>query len=485
MRLVLDLGSSSTRALLYDDAGVAVAGPMPREVFSFAVDETGRSEDDVDAAFARVIAVIDAVAAQVPAGAEIRSICFSAYATSLVAIDLDGRARSPVFTYADTRAASAARGLRGTYDDAAALQRTGCRILANYWPGRIAWLRNTQPDVLQARWLCGLADAIAFRLSGVMRTGVSLAAWTGLLDRTSRDWDETWLAALALPRAQLPPIDRASGDAPGLLERWRARWPFLAQARLSTPVGDGAAANIGSGCVDPAHIAVTVGTTGAMRVVAPVDLAPVVLPPALWNYFVDHAHVLIGGATTEGGNVFAWARQTLRLPAGDALEAAIAAHSPDAHGLTVLPTLAGERSPGYAEDIRGTLHGLSLGTTPVDIARACMEAIAMRLATIGAVLRSTGIARPDASQVASGGALESSPSWCQMIADASGAPLILADTSEATSRGAALIAARADGQPFSSPEALGRIFVPIAAHTAIYRAAAERQQALYQKLYSR
>jgi gluconokinase len=203
----------------------------------------------------------------------------------------------------------------------------------------------------------------------------------------------------------------------------------------------------------------------------------------LWSYRVDHDHDLIGGATTEGGNVMAWARQNLRVPEANALEAALAALKPDAHGMTVLPTFAGERSPGYAEDIRATLHGLSLDTSPAEIMRALMEGIAMRLAMICDALREAGIANKDATLAASGGALQASPAWCQIIADAAGVPLEVADMPEATSRGVALLALGSwlsDHQPIANSASL--VYHPIPQHHSIYRAAMARQQELYAKL---
>jgi sugar (pentulose or hexulose) kinase len=126
---------------------------------------------------------------------------------------------------------------------------------------------------------------------------------------------------------------------------------------------------------------------------------------------------------------------------------------------------------------------LSLKTSPVDIVRACMEAIAVRLSTINEALRADGMADRDAMLVASGGALEQSPVWCQMIADACGAPLVLADTSEATSAGVARVAAWRFAETRSTA-ATGRAFVPNPRYTAVYRAARERLNALYAQVVS-
>lgn len=502
MILVLDLGSSSTRAMLYDDQANAVPDAMARVKFDFAVGEDGRSEDDAGAAFERVVQVLDelhTVAAKRNASG-IAHIGISAYASSMVCLNDAGQPITPVYTYADTRCAADARYLRAQFDEMDALQRTGCRIRANYLPARIAWLRRTQPEAFaRTRWFASLSDYIMLRLFGRMSTGISVASWTGLLNKASSAWDETWIDVLDISKEQLPAISRSHNlsqrERRGeivplqLLSEWQSRWPLFKNAICQPPIGDGAAANVGSGCVDPSRIAVTVGSTAAMRVVAPIEnRKPKIVNAALWSYRIDHNHDLIGGATTEGGNVMAWARGTLRLPEADALESALTRMSPDAHGMTVLPTFAGERSPGYAEDIRATLHGLSLDTSPAEIVRALMEGIAMRLAMICDALRESGIANKDATLAASGGALHASPAWCHMIADAAGVSLEVADLPEATSRGVALLAngywlsnerTSASGQIANSQSL---IYHPNPQHHSIYRAAMARQQELYAKL---
>lgn len=486
MILVLDLGSSSTRAGLYAHASAAPVA-IARRTFDFSVDERGRSEDDPRAALARVIDVMDELAPAAARLPRIEWIGVSSYATSLLVLDATGQPLTPAYTYADTRAAADARRMRQAFDELETLQRTGCRLRANYWPARIAWLQRTQPELsARMRRLVSLPDYLTHALCGELRSGVSIAAWTGMLNRATRDWDRAWLERLGLRAEQLAPVWTQQAQPLTLSPPWAARWPWLKHAQFAPPLGDGAAANIGSGCVDASQVAVTIGTTAAMRVVADATSASQAqLPQALWQYFVDHAHALIGGATTEGGNVFAWARRTLQLPPEAELERALADMQPNAHGLTVLPTFAGERSPGYAEDIRATLHGLSLSSSGVDIVRACMEAIAIRLAQLNAALRESGLARQDARLVASGGALETSPAWCQMVADACGSALVLADTSEATSRGVAMVAAWQSGQAMAgdtpAPTA-GRVFEPRPAHTQAYRAAGERLAALYAAL---
>ncbi len=490
MILVLDLGSSSTRASLYDDRAQAVPDAWARAPVDFVVGEDGRCEDDPRAAFERVVTVLDALHAKTSSALPpITDIGISAYAASLVCLDEHGVPLTPVYTYADTRCAEDARRLRAQHDELAALQRTGCRIRANYLPAKLAWIARTQPDVFRAtRWFASLSDYVRLRLFGQMQAGVSVASWTGLLNRHTGDWDEAWLDALGVARAQLPPIACDAERLEGLRPEWAARWPKFAAARCHPPLGDGAAANVGSGCVDASRIAVTIGSTAAMRVVRRREAEESYrLLPALWAYRVDHAHELIGGATTEGGNVFAWAQRVLRLPDESELEDRLAALSPDAHGLTVLPTFAGERSPGYAEDIRATLHGLSLDSDPVEIVRALMEGVAYRLAHIGDALRASGAASADAALVGSGGALQASPTWRQIIADVTGLPLRVASEAEVTSRGVAVwVSCQVAGldirHHYADPPGHLVTHQSVYAHHAIYRAAMARQEELYAKL---
>lgn len=479
--LVIDLGSSSTRALLYDRDAQLVPGAVARKTFNFDLGADGRSEDDPKAAFERVCEVIDNVMARHEVqDVKISAIGISAYASSLLCLDEAGQPLTPVYTYADTRFTYDARVLRGEVDELSALQRTGCRVRANYVPARIAWIRRTLPHVFRTtHWFASLSDYLCLRLFGVMRAGISVWSWSGLLNRRAMAWDSDWLNHLGITAEQLPSLARGDEWVGPLAPDFAARWPMLKETSCLPAVGDGAAANVGSSCIDDQRIAVTIGTTAALRIVNAGPYAE--LPAALWGYRVDNARELIGGATTEGGSVFQWLRKTLRLPEPAILEQAIAEMPPDAHKLTILPLFAGERSPGYSEDSRATLHGLSLDTDPVQIARACLEAIAYRLCAIYDELQT--VARPGAPLIASGGALLASPAWCQILADVTGTTLSICDEAEATSRGIAMLLLERLGvgtlNHYASTTHLGRKFQPDAQRHGIYRLAMARQKSLY------
>src|SRR2546423_15256032 len=112
-------------------------------------------------------------------------------------------------------------------------------------------------------------------------------------------------------------------------------------------IGDGAANNIGAGCATRERVALMIGTSGAMRVLGE-DEPPPALPKVLWCYRADRRRIITGGALSDGGGLYGWMTDAL-APGGHQaeIERALSAIEPDAHGLTVLPFWAGERSTGW------------------------------------------------------------------------------------------------------------------------------------------
>jgi gluconokinase len=226
-----------------------------------------------------------------------------------------------------------------------------------------------------------------------------------------------------------------------------------------------------------------IGTSGAERAVwsPPADF---VIPWGLWGYRVDERRIVMGGALNDGGSLLDWLRGSLQLPEPRAADDEVAEIEPDSHGLTVLPFWGGERNPGWADDARAAIVGLRLSTSPAMILRACLEAVALRFATIDTLLQQ---AQPSGHEViATGGALLHSRAWMQIMADALGRPVLASAEAEASSRGAALLALDAIGADASlgsnnQPVTTSR-FEPVPGATQRYRAAAERQQHLYDAL---
>jgi gluconokinase len=152
----------------------------------------------------------------------------------------------------------------------------------------------------------------------------------------------------------------------------------------------------------------------------------------------------MGGALSDGGGLYHWIKENLKLTGSDnQIENEIAGRTPDGHGLTFLPFLAGERSTGYHESARGGVIGLRTATDAIDILQAALESVAYRFAEIFDQINDAVKVK---EIIASGGALRESPVWTQMIADVLARDMSLPDTREASSRGAVLLALEAIGE---------------------------------------
>lgn len=479
--LTIDIGSSSVRTMLFDVYGHAVAQFGVREAYELHAGPDGTSVDDPDAALERVFRCIDELLADAgPLAGAIGAVAIDTLVSNFIAIDDNGRPLTPLIGYADTRNDADAAHLRQTLDEPLIHQRTGCLLRTSYWPARLAWLKRTQPDIwrMAARFIT-LGEYLELRLFGTCRAGLSPASWTGMLDRTRLVWDTPLLDDLGVEQKQFSPLANTSDPIHGLREPFGSRWPTLRDVPWFPAIGDGAAANIGSGCASPDRVALTVGTTGALRIVRNI-VADV--PAGLWCYRVDAQRALVGGATSEGGNVYAWLRRTLQLPEPQEVEQSLTHMLPDAHGLTILPLWAGERSPGWAGNAKASITGMTMATTPIEILRASLEGVAYRFALIAERL----LAGTEQAQiVVSGGGLHQSAAWTQIVADVLGRALILSQEPEATSRGAALLALEAIGaitDVATLPANDGAIIMPNLEHYAVYQGAIERQRQLYDLL---
>jgi gluconokinase len=480
--VTLDGGSSSVRAMVFDARGRSL-GIRQQQEYEPTTTPDGGVEYDADALVSRAAETLDGVMAELGSRRDgVAAVAVSTFWHTLVGVGADGRARTPIYSWADTRSAAAAEALAARLDEKAYHARTGCVLHTSYLPARLAWLAERDARGFAAtRWWTSFGEYLQLRLCGELRVSVSMASGTGLLDQHTRRWDPPTLDALALAADRLGPIVDLDARLTGLRGEFAGRWPALARVPWIPALGDGACSNIGAGCIMPDRIALMVGTSGAIRVCWPTpDLT---IPRGLWCYRVDSGRVLLGGALSNGGNLYAWLRETLRLGDPEATERELAALPPDGHGLSVLPFLAGERSTGWVPTARAAVSGMSLSTRPIDILRAGLETVAYRFALVHELLAE---ACPAADEVvATGGALLHSPTWIQIMADVLGVPVRRSAEAEASSRGAALLALEALGilpTLADAPAGFGDTVEPDRERTARYRDGLARHRQLYDAL---
>jgi len=481
--LALDIGTSSVRAIVFDRQGHTVHGLGVQQIYSLRTTPDGGAEIAAQDLLQTTITAIDHILQLTgPLATAIAAVGISTFWHSLLALDAHNAPLTPLYTWADTRSSQQAIELRNLLDERAIHARTGCVFHSSYWPAKLRWLTRTQPAIWKkAARLLSFGEYLFLHLFGDTVCSFSMASGTGLLDQQTLTWDPQLLNTLNLDPRRLSPLRDRNASFTGLRDEYAQRWPALRRIPWYPALGDGACSNIGSGCLTPERLAIMVGTSGAMRVVIPAD--HIDIPWGLWSYRVDKERFLLGGALSEGGNVIAWLRQALNITDLAAAETHLQQTPPDGHGLTILPFLAGERSPGWAAHARGAIVGLTLSTGPLDLLRASLEAIAYRFGLIHEILIT---AVPHATEmIASGGSLLHSPSWMQIIADVLNTPLTASTELEASSRGAALLALQACGalpNLADAPAGTSATYPPDPERHQIYRAAMARQHQLYEQL---
>jgi gluconokinase len=214
--LALDVGSSSVRAQRFDDRAEPL-DDLRRERYE------GQDPDEI-------VALVRAVVRGRDAGVD--AVGASCFAHSLVALDAAGRPLTPVLGWRDTRPAAAAEWLRRRVPDPASLYaRTGAPLHPSFWPAKLAWLAEAEPEIFRrsARFV-SFCDYLYAELLGVEpATSISIASGTGLLDLATRAWDPELLEILGVGEERLPPVsDEPHGT-------WYPAWI------------DGACSNLGAG----------------------------------------------------------------------------------------------------------------------------------------------------------------------------------------------------------------------------------------------
>ena len=447
--LSLDLGTSSVRAIVHDEHGSPIGEPAEAEWRPLR-SEGGRVEFDVH----RVAAAVDETVQQALRDEDVDAIGASCFWHSLAVLGANGEPATPLLTWRDSRAEPEAQELAARLDADAVHRRTGCPIHASFWPAKALWFLRHQPELAVGGRFVSVSDVAL----GEPTTSLSMASGTGFLNRETRSWDEELLDAVGVDAAQFPPISAEPHERAG-----RAWFPAI---------GDGAAANLGSGAVGPTVGGLTIGTSGALRTLREGVSEPP--RPGLFQFRLDGRRTVDGGSIADGGLLRKWLAHTLRLPKGHG-EEEILQRTPALHGLVFLALLGGDRAPGWSPGAAGAVTGLTAETTALDLRHAALEGVSFRFAEILERL-------PEVERlVGSGGTLRKSEALCQILADVLGLPLELPLVEEASARGAALFALeRLGAEPAQLP--LERVFEPRRDRFEALAEARRRDRELYRTI---
>jgi gluconokinase len=441
----IDLGTSAVKVLAVTTDGREIASAA--EFYELLTPHPDFVEQDADVIYAATMRVLERVLADVRMrGSEIGALGFSSAMHGVLAVDDNGEPLSNVITWLDRRSAAIVDGWRADGTGLDLYGRTGAPTHPMLPLAKLRWLREHDPTLFaRARRFIGLKELFIFRWTGEWLVDWGLAAATGLFSVHRPAWDERALELAGIEPARLsqpaPPSTALRAFRPSIARELHLA-PHTAVVLASS---DGALANIGIGASLAGDLALTLGTSGAIRVL--VDAPALDAAGRTFCYYADDARFIVGGPTSSAGAsldwIFALLFSDIPKEARFAHAAALAEGvAPGAQGLVVLPFLSGERAPYWRSSLRGAFDGLDLSHDRSTVVRAGFEGVVFGMNAVYEVVRSTA---GDARRLLLSGGLTKAPLVRALLADVFDLPAVAPHQQEASAFGAALVAAAAVG----------------------------------------
>jgi len=460
--LVLDEGTTSTRALAFTTAGAIVAGaarPIPQHFPA-----SGWVEHDANDLWLLSCACIEDVVAAV--GVD-RIACLGLTNQRETVVFWDGATGEPLapaIVWQDRRGTALCDRWRGNGLEPHVQTTTGLVIDPYFSASKIAWALAHWPAVATAAardtLRLGTVDSwLLFKLTGgvVHATDATNASRTMFMDLTTCAWDAGLIERFGIPAAALPAIT----DSAGLLGTATIAGRAIPVTGIA---GDQHAAAIGQACLSPGMVKATFGT--GTFVLAHAGSAPKasrhrLLATLAWRLDGVPAYAVEGSVFTAGAAV-QWLRDGIGVIGTTAETEALARSVVDSGGVVVVPAFTGMGAPHWRADVRGLITGVTAATTRAHLARATLEAVVHQTVDLLDALAAAGVAptrlRVDGGMVANG--------WlCQHLADVLGIPVERPRVTETTALGAAMLAGVgaglfADLTAASAMHAVERVFLP-------------------------
>ncbi len=381
MILTLDLGTSTTKAVVWDAGGPTAVGRAPVLTAFPAGDRA--EQDPADWWVSLVAACAEARAASPSSFAAAEAVGFAAARQTFVPVTAAGHCLGPALLWSDRRASAEAQALAASLGGAEAVHlRTGAVLDGASPVAKVAWLAAHEPDRLAAsRWLLTPRDLLVWRMTGEVLTDSTMLSAAGLGEVPGGP-----LPALrALLADRLPPVVAPDSVAGSLSPAAAAELGLRPGLPVVVGAGDRACEVIGVGATSTRPM-VSWGTTANVSV--PVPDFPDPVPGGLVVTAAASSGWLLEGGLSAAGSLLTWL-STLTGLAPAALMSAAAAIPAGAHGLLALPWFGGARAPWWRDRARGAFVGLSFDHGPGDLARAVVESVAWEvlrcLAAAGAV----------------------------------------------------------------------------------------------------
>jgi gluconokinase len=439
----IDLGTGSAKAIAMNHAGniidtaqVAYPTLQPRP------DYCEQAPELIWQAFVKCISRITSRRTPMP-----DSICLSSAMHSVIPIDKSGNPLMNMMIWADNRSASVATTIHQSPSGQSLYEESGTPIHAMTPLCKIQWLKMFEENLFkQTAKFISIKEYVWYKLFGEFEVDYSIASATGLMNIDKLKWNERSMDVASIAGHQLSTLVNTNHRRSCRDSTLCAQLGISPDTSFVIGASDGCLANVGSFATGDGYMALTIGTSGAVRVTRKKPMLN--FKAMTFNYRLDDTTFICGGPINNGGVALKWYAENLlekKLESpGDytLLFEALKNTSPGADGLIFLPYVLGERAPIWNSNASGLFFGMRGHHKQAHFTRAVIEGISTSLYDIAYNMIETGL---DIRQVHVSGGFVHSDQWLQLLADLFGKKVCLINTADASAVGAAYLSMKDSG----------------------------------------
>ena len=458
--LGIDIGTTSSKAIAFSVTGEVIASCS----FDYEMNhpQPNRSEQNPNEIFEAVLKGIEKVVNEMSRQLPV-FISFSAAMHSVIAVDEKGKLLSQCIIWADNRADIIAEKLRNSEKGRRFYSASGVPIHSMSPLCKLLWFKENQPYIFNTAYkFIGIKEYIFYKLFGDFVVDTSIASATGLLNTKTLQWDEEILNFVGITSSRLSEVVTTKHLL--YYKGQNSTLSILKNVPFVIGASDGALSNLGTGATGKNAMAITIGTSGAARMV--VSAPETDSKMRTFCYHLKDDLYIAGGANNNGAVVLQWLKESL-LQTGESYEKlfeqaqAVAAGSED---LIFLPYILGERAPLWNSNAKGVFFGLHIEHTKAHLIRASMEGVIFSLYSIGKILAEN----KEITELHASGGFAKSTLWLQILADVFNIKVLVSEAVESSALGAVMLGAEAVGVTAVFQNQASVTYNPIATNHQLY-----------------
>jgi len=449
--LGVDIGTTSTKAVLFTEKGEVIQ--TENIGYPLYTPNISTAEQDPEEIFQAVLKAVSNITKKNPQK-NIAFVSFSSAMHSMIAIDTDDQPVTACITWADNRSEAWTHKIKTELNGHEVYKRTGTPLHPMSPLSKMAWITNDRPEIAsKAKKYIGIKEYVFKKLFDQYVVDYSLASAMGMMNLQTLDWDEEALSIAGVTRDQLSQLVPTTQVFTDLHPDFATQMGLDVKTPFVIGASDGVLSNLGVNAIRKGEIAVTIGTSGAIRTI--IEKPQTDEKGRIFCYALTENHWVIGGPVNNGGMILRWIRdefasseietaKRLGIDPYEVLTKIAERVRPGADGLLFHPYLAGERAPLWNPDVRGSFFGLTLSHKKEHMIRAALEGVIYNLYTVFLALMEC-MEGPVTRIQATGGFARSNV-WRQMMSDIFESELVVPESYESSCLGACILGLLATGK---------------------------------------